>query len=209
MSQEQPNEQQPNGRGKTASKRRKKGERGRDEPIKAYNSVLKLGVLAAPCVLVTGVSLVAAVTGADILGGGTMLHLAGAGIGGLTAFTLLQMAFDREPVLIIDDEGIHCRRPDVGTIPWRAVVGLGSSKATLLRRVLMIAVDDDELDGQAARHMRHRVGLFAAFSPQVAKFEGQMKGWPSIHVPISYFGISGTELEREIAAKVQFLGKKT
>ena len=194
--------------GHKRTSRRKKREKDGTEPIVAYNSLLKLGVLAAPCVLVTGVSLTAAITGVDILGGGTMLHIAGAGIGGLTAFTLLQMAFDKKPVLTIDDEGIHCRRPDVGLIPWRAVVGIGTSKATLLRRVLMIAVDETELDDKAARHMRRRVGLFAAFSPAVAKFEGEMRGWPTIHVPISYFAMSGNQLERELSAKIQFHGKK-
>ncbi len=200
--------QQPGSGGTTPSRRQKKRDRGRAEPIVAYNSKIKLGVLAAPCVVVAISSLSAAVMGIDMLGGGTMLHLAGAGIGGLTAFTLLQMAFDQKPVLIIDDEGIRCRRPDVGLIPWHAVVGLGTSKATLLRRVLMVAVDDDELEEQAARHMRRRVGMFAAFSPQAAKFEGQMKGWPSIHVPISYFDISVKQLEQQLAEKVRFHGKE-
>ena len=200
--------QQPGSGGKTPFRRQKKRDKGRAEPIVAYNSKIKLGVLAAPCVVVAISSFSAAVMGIDMLGGGTMLHLAGAGIGGLTAFTLLQMAFDQKPVLIIDDAGIHCRRPDVGLIPWHAVVGLGTSKATLLRRVLMVAVDDDELEEQAARHMRRRVGMFAAFSPQAAKFEGQMKGWPSIHVPISYFDISVKQLELQLAEKVRFHGKK-
>ncbi len=196
---------QESGRG---SRGRRKRAKSSAEPITAYNSKVKLGVLATPCVLAAVVSLYAALTGVDILGGGTGLHLAAAFIGGLTAFTLLQMAFDSKPVLVIDDEGIRCRRPDVGLIPWHAVVGMGTSKATLLRRVLMIAVDDSELDEQAARHMRKRVGLFAAFSPQVAKFEGQMTGWPSIHVPISYFSISPKDLENLLAEKIQFHGKK-
>jgi hypothetical protein len=187
---------------------RRKRSKPSTEPITAYNSKIKLGILATPCVLAAVVSLYAALTGADIWGGGTGLHLAAGFIGGLTAFTLLQMAFDKKPVLEIDDEGIRCRRPDVGLIPWRAVVGIGTSKATLLRKVLMIAVDENELDGQAARHMRRRVGLFGAFSPQVAKFEGQMTGWPSIHVPISYFAMSAPELEKLLAEKVQFHGKK-
>jgi len=186
-------------------KRREK-DRNQAEPIVAYNSKLKLGIMATPCVVVAVSTLVAAITGQDILGGGTMLHIGGSLIGGLVAFTLLQMAFDKKPILQIDEEGIRCRRPDVGLIPWPAVVGLGTSKATLLRRVLMIAVDDNELNEQAARHMRRRVGLFAAFSPQVAKFEGQMKGWPSIHVPISYFTISPRDLEKKIAEKVNFYG---
>ena len=187
------------GSGQGSGARRKRAKPSA-EPIAAYNSKIKLGILAAPCVLAAITSLYAALTGVDILGGGTMLHFAAAFIGGLTAITLLQMAFDGKPVLVIDDEGIRCR--------WRAVVGMGTSKATLLRRVLMIAVDDAELDDQAARHMRKRVGLFAAFSPQVAKFEGQMTGWPSIHVPISYFSISPKDLERLLAEKIQFHGKK-
>lgn len=187
----------------------RKRDRASTEPILAYNSKLKLGILAAPCLLAGVVSAYAALRGIDILGGGRMLHLAAAGIGGLTAFVLLQMAFDKKPVLVIDDEGIRCRRPDVGLIPWRAIVGLGTSKATLLRKVLMIAVDDSELDEPAARHMRRRVGMFAAFSPQVAKFEGQMTGWPSIHIPISYFSMSPAALEKALAEKIQFHGKKS
>jgi len=197
----------PQGLKKFEMGKRRKQDRNQAEPIVAYNSKLKLGIMATPCVVVAVSTLVAAITGQDILGGGTMLHIGGSLIGGLVAFTLLQMAFDKKPILQINEEGILCRRPDVGLIPWPAVVGLGTSKATLLRRVLMIAVDDNELEEQAARHMRRRVGLFAAFSPQVAKFEGQMKGWPSIHVPISYFTISPRDLERQIAEKVNFYGK--
>ena len=192
---------------KVPRSRRKRG-KGSSEPIAAYNSKIKLGILSMPCLLAAVASTYAALNGIDLLGGGTGLHLAAAAIGGLTAFTLLQMAFDRTAVLIIDDEGIRCRRPDIGLIPWRAVVGLGTSRATLLRKVLMIAVDDAELDEQAARHMRRRVGMFAAFSPQAAKFEGQMTGWPSIHVPISYFALSSGELEKLLAEKIKFHGKK-
>ena len=46
------------------------------------------------------------------------------------------------------------------------------------------------------------------FPPQAAKFEGQMLGWPSIHVPISYFGMSVSQLEKQLAEKIQFHGKK-
>lgn len=192
---------------KQGSTGRRKRSKPSTEPIMAYNSRIKLGILATPCVLAAVSALYAALTGIDLLGGGTGLHLAAAFIGGLTAFTLLQMAFDQKPVLVINDEGIRCRRPDVGLIPWQAVVGIGTSKATLLRKVLMIAVDENELGEQAARHMRRRVGLFGAFSPQVAKFEGQMTGWPSVHVPISYFAMSALELEKLLLEKIQFHGK--
>ena len=121
--------QQQRDKTKKAPRKGRKRQRGGAEPIAAYNSKIKLGILAAPCVLVALAAAYGAINGIDWLGGGTVLHWAAAAIGGLTAFTLLQMAFDKKPVLIIDDEGIRCRRPDVGLIPWRAVVGLGRGQA--------------------------------------------------------------------------------
>ena len=44
--------------------------------------------------------------------------------------------------------------------------------------------------------------------PVVGEFEGQMKGWPTIHVPISYFAISPAKLEKLLAEKIQFHGAK-
>jgi hypothetical protein len=196
---------QDTGETKARTRRRNKAN---PDPIIAYNSRVKLGVLATPCVVASIATLYGAANGIDLIGGGTVMHYAAAFIGGLTAFVLLQMAFESKPVLLIDDEGIRCRRPDVGLIPWSAVVGIGTSKATLLRKVLMVAVDETELQEQAARHMKRRVGLFAAFSPQVAKFEGKMMGYPSINVPISYFNMSAAEFEKQLADKIKFHGKK-
>jgi len=184
------------------ARRRKPG----DAPIVAHNSRVKMVMLAAPCLAAVVVGLYGVLTGQSPLGGGIVTHAAAAAIGALTAFTLLQMAFDRKPVLIIDEDGITCRRPDVGTIPWAAVVGMGTSRATLLRKVLMIAVDDSELDDRARRHVRRRVGLFSAFSPGVARFEGQMTGRAMINIPISYFDVSLRDLERQIKDKVRYHG---
>jgi hypothetical protein len=188
-------------------KRRKRRRKGHDQPITAYNSRTKMVMLAIPCLMATGVGVQAVLTGTNPLGGGPVMHLAAAAIGALTAFVLLQMGFDKKPVLVIDEEGIFCRRPDIGLIPWRAVIGLGTSKATLLRNVLMVAVDEEELDEKARKHVKQRMGFFAAFSPQVAKFEGQMQGHPTVHIPISYFSMSVTELQKELFEKVKFHGK--
>lgn len=192
------------GKGKISAAKARRA--ARNQPIVARNSKSKLIMLSLPCLVAAGVGIAGPIVGINFLGGGTLTHIAAAAIGAFVAFVLLQMAFDGEPVLVIDEDGITCRRPDLGTIPWSAVLGLGTSKATLLRKVFMIAVDADELDPQARRHVRNRVGLFSAFSPQVAKFEGQMKGHPSIHIPLSYFDISIAEFERQLAERVKFRG---
>jgi len=189
----------------TARPRRRAGKQG--SAIVAHNSQPKLVLLALPCIAAPLVGAFGVITGQSPLGGGIVTHAAAAAIGALTAFTLLQMAFDRKPVLVIDETGISCRRPDVGTIPWSAVVGLGTSRATLLRKVLMIAVDEAELDEKARNHMRNRVGLFSAFSPGVARFEGRMTGRATIHIPISYFDVSLRDLERQIFEKVRYHGR--
>ena len=188
-------------------KKRKRRRKSHYEPIAAFNSKAKMVTMSVPCLMAAGVGIQALLTGTNPLGGGPVMHMAVVGISTLTAFVLLQMGFDRKPMLVIDEEGILCRRPDIGLIPWRAVIGLGTSKATLLRNVLMVAVDEEELDEKTRKHVRNRLGFFAAFSPRVAKFEGQMKGHPTIHIPISYFSISVSELEREIAEKIKFHGK--
>ena len=82
----------------------------RDEPIVAYNSKVKLGILALPCIFIVGLGLQGLFTGTGVLGGGPISHLAAALIGGITAFVLLQMAFDQKPVLVLDEDGIYCRQ---------------------------------------------------------------------------------------------------
>lgn len=188
-------------------KKRRRKRKSQYEPITAFNSKPKMIIMSIPCLMATFVGVQAVLTGTNPLGGGPVMHMAAAGIGALTAFILLQMGFERKPVLVIDEEGILCRRPDIGLIPWNAVIGLGTSKATLLRNVLMVAVDEEELDEKARKHVKTRMGFFAAFSPRVAKFEGQMQGHPTVHIPISYFSVSVRELEKEIAEKIKFHGK--
>ena len=176
-------------------------------PIVAHVSKVKMALMSAPCMMATAVAIYAVVTGTNPLGGGPVMHIAAGAIGALTAFVLIQMAFDPKPTLIIDENGISCRQPDIGTIPWHAVVGIGTSKAVLMRKVLMIAVDEHELDEKARKHVKSKMGLLTAFSPQVARFEGQMKGRPTVNIPIAYFSMSAPELERQLAEKVKFHGK--
>ena len=112
------------------------------------------------------------------------------------AGVLLQMAFDRKPVVTFDEAGIHCLRPPIGLIPWSAVIGVGAANATLMRRVLMVAVDPGQLAEQARTFVRNSVGVLPLISPQLAKFEKQSMGYPSVYIPISHLSRPAREIER-------------
>ena len=109
---------------------------------------------------------------------------------------LLHMAFDRKPVVVFDEVGIHCQRPPIGLIPWSAVIGMGAGNATLMRRVLMVAVDPGRLDEKARTFVRNSVGFQTLISPQLAKFQKESKGYPSVHIPISHLSRPAREIER-------------
>ena len=177
-----------------------------EERLVAYDSKVKMGILSVPCLFVAAIGIVGLVTGETLLGSGVLTHLAALAIASVTAFTLLQMGFDGRPVLVVDENGIACRRPDLGLIPWRAVIAVGSAKAVMMRKVLMVAVDESELEEKAREHLRKRISLFSAFSRNVARFERQMSGNPSFQITISYFSIPISELEARIEALVHRYG---
>lgn len=177
-----------------------------NEPIVAYNSIFKLGALATPCLAVAAVSLYGAAGGLAELGGSTGTQLALAAIGGFAGISLLRMAFDRRPVLVIDETGVTVNRPDIGTIPWRAVAGLGITKSVMLRKVLLIAVDESECDPNVLEHAKKGPGLMSMFSPQVTHFQGKMQGRPMINIPVAYLTPSVSKLKRLLDRKVGYHG---
>ena len=108
---------------------------------------------------------------------------------------LLQIALDRKLVVVFDEVGIHCDRLPIGLIPWSAVVGMGAANATLMRRVLMVAVDPRKLDDKARTFVRNAIGVMPLISPQLARFEGQAEGYPTVHNPISHLSRPVREIE--------------
>ncbi len=173
------------------------------EPIIAFDSKIKLGILTLPCLLIVGLGISGLITGVSIIEGGILVHCAMIGISGICSFTLLQMAFDSKPVLVIDENGIMCRRPDIGIIPWRAVVGLGTSRATVLRQVFLVAVDDNELDEKAQQHLRDRISFLSNLSPGVSKFERRLAGYPTFHITISNFSMSIPDFEDRMQEQIR------
>lgn len=178
----------------------------RDAPIVAYVSRIKMIVLAIPCLIGAGLGGYAVVTGVNLLGGGTLLHAGAAAVGLITAVVLLRMGFDTDPVLTIDDTGVTCRQPDIGTIPWHAVVGIGLSRPALFRRMLMVAVDESAIDEKARRHAKRLGGPLSILSPRPGRHRGEMRNKPTISISVSYFTMSPRELERQLSEKIQFKG---
>ena len=168
------------------------------DPVNIYPSKAKLGVLIIPCLF--GIGMTLQTDGADGAGGFVLAELSWVNILAIliclfVAFLLLQMAFDRKPVIVFDGKGIYCQRPLLGTIPWSAVIGMGAANATLMRRVLMIAVDPGQLDEEARTYVRNSVGFLNLISPQLGKFQKQAKGYPSVHISISHLSRSARQIE--------------
>jgi hypothetical protein len=168
------------------------------DPVNIYPSRVKLGVLIIPCLF--GIGMTLQTDGAEGAGGFVLADLSWINILAiliclLVAFLLLQMAFDRKPVIAFDGKGIYCQRPPLGTIPWSAVIGMGAANATLMRRVLMIAVDPGRLDEEARTYVRNSVGFLNLISPQLGKFQKQAKGYPSVHISISHLSRSPRQIE--------------
>jgi hypothetical protein len=106
-------------------------------------------------------------------------------------------------VLEIDDRGITCRRPPTGLIPWPAIAGLGLGRVSILRSVLLIAIDEPH----AAPELRQRVRRYRAsglLSPSVARFQGQMRRESTIQIPISMLAVGAQELQALLQERVRY-----
>ncbi|MDA1099646.1 MAG: hypothetical protein O2967_11750 [Proteobacteria bacterium] len=165
-------------------------------PEKLYPSKLKLGILILPCLLGVAMALQSDEAAEFVLAEMRWTNLLAILIPLFVAGLLLQMAFDRKPVVVFDEVGVHCRRPPIGLIPWSAVIGMGAANATLMRRVLMVAVDPGRLDEKARTFVRNSIGFLPLISPQMSKFQKAAKGYPSVHIPISHLSRSTREIER-------------
>lgn len=168
-------------------------------PVNFYPSKAKLGVLIIPCLF--GIGMTLQTDGAEgasdfVLADLSWINILAILICLLVAFVMLQMAFDRKPVIALDSDGIHCQRPPLGTIPWSAVIGMGVANATLMRRVLMVAVDPNKLSEEAQIYVRNSVGFMNLISPQLGKFQKQADGYPSVHISISHLSRPTRQIER-------------
>jgi hypothetical protein len=174
---------------------------GAGEAIRVYPSRFKHAVLVLPClyVLVMGIQLLAGGAPPDSLNVGMILFGAGATV------VLLFVGFSSQPVLVIDRDGVYCRRPNFGLIPWEAVTGLGLGRAAFSRSVLIIAVDEEVLsEAELARLKHERGSLF--MDPQLARFRGDMAGHPTLQISIALLAVSARELRAVLEKRVRYEG---
>jgi hypothetical protein len=174
---------------------------GADEAIRIYPSKIKHVVLVLPClyVMVMGYQLLAGGAPPDSLNIAMLLFGSGATV------VLLFVGFSKNPVLVIDGDGVYCRRPDFGLIPWEAVTGLGLGRAAFSRSVLIIALDEEVLSqAELERLKRERGSLF--MNPQMARFRGDMAGHPTLQISISLLAVSARELRAALEKRVNYEG---
>ena len=167
-------------------------------PVDFYPSKLKLGVLIIPCLL--GVAMTLQTDTSEGAGKFVLAHLGWMNILAIliclfVAFLVLQMALDKKPVVTFDGNGIYSQRPPLGLIPWSAVIGMGAANATLMRRVLMIAVDPGQLDEKARTYVRNSIGFLPLISPNMGRFNRQTEGYPSVHIGISHLSRPASQIE--------------
>jgi hypothetical protein len=173
------------------------------DAIRIYTSKWKMGGLALPCFFVAYAGLDGLMAGGLVrssLVDGMLLV-----IGIACGLVLLWMAFETTPVLVIDRRGITCRRPPTGLVPWSAIAGLGLGKVSIIRAVLLIAIDEPAAHGPLADKIK-RYKASTIFSPTVARFQGQMNRNTTIQVPISLLAVTGEELQQMLEERVRYAG---
>ena len=172
-----------------------------DAAIRIYPSKIKHAVLVLPCLYVM-------VMGYQLLAGGAppdSLNIAMLLFGGGATVVLLFVGFANKPVLVIDGDGVYCRRPNFGLIPWEAVTGLGLGRAAFSRSVLIIAVDEEVLsEEELERLKRERGSLF--MNPQMARFRGDMAGHPTLQISIALLAVTARELRVVLEQRVNYEG---
>jgi hypothetical protein len=170
-----------------------------DLPAQHFHvSKIKMALLILPCLLGVGAALQMDDASRFALADYRWVNAAAVVICLFVAALLARMALEKEPVLVLDANGLHCRRPPVGSIPWSAVIGIGAGKAALMRRVLMVAVDQQQLDADGREYIKNSLGALSLISPQLSKFGRYAQGYPSVHIPISLFSTSPSQVERAV-----------
>ena len=184
------------GAGKTA--------RSEPEAIEISSSLAKLVVLSIPSFLIGAFAAFDMSQGQGLVSQSKFAQMTAVALGFITGGVLLQMGFDRKPVLRIDHEGIHCRRPNTGLIPWSAIAGLAVGRALLVRAVLMVAIDPESDPRLLERLRRHTSGgMFGMLSPQAQRFRGQLQTRPVVQIPVSLLAASPQQIRQIIEERVQ------
>ena len=167
--------------------------------LEIHASKIKHVVLALPCfyLALIGIKLLADGASPDALNLGMVVF------GFLSTAVLLHMGFQPKPILTIDADGITCRRPDFGLIPWESVAGMGLGRAAFQRTVLIIAIDETTMSPDALERLKHNRGS-TIMSPELARYQGKMAGHPTVQVSIALLAIKPKRLRAILEEKVHY-----
>lgn len=173
--------------------------------VRIHASKVKLGLLVIPCVLAVVVTLQADNMPDFTLEDLRLVHYAAIAIAIAVAGIVVHMAFEKAPVLVLNDDGIYCRRPPIDLIPWPAIIAVGVGNATLMRRVLMIAADPAYLGPKAREFAKNSTGALTLISPQLGRFALRTKGKGAVrfYIPIGMLDMSASRIERTVQAFIQ------
>jgi hypothetical protein len=177
----------------------------KDETVRIYFSKLKLLVLAAVAITMSGAALYKIVlekgAGNDPVADYGLIVL-GLVIGGW----MVMWALERRPALVIDEEGISGIRPETGLIPWRCVSALGMTKLAVVRAALMIGIDQEQASEAELKQWERRYAS-TFMNPGLARFQNQAGvGGRVIQMPISFMAISRKDLQNLLHEKVNYEG---
>ncbi len=128
-------------------------------------------------------------------------------VGAICTVGMFWMGFATAPALVIDASGIQCRRPNFGLIPWSAIQGIGLGRANLQRNALIIAYDPDALPPEQVERMKREVGSML-MSPNIARYQGKMAGFPTVVVSTALLAVRPAELERILTENVHYEDRK-
>lgn len=174
------------------------------QPIEIMASKGRYLGMALPCMLISLAALEALRSGVSMSeGNGIAVDIGVFLVGLATALFLLYLGFDRKPVLTIGPDGIQCRRPAIGLIPWDRVVGMGFARPTAFRKQLLVAVNTDGDDELQRRLKPFKTG---GFSRGTAHFRGQVQDRPTVQIPISMLATSQAELQRQLEERIRYSG---
>ncbi len=172
--------------------------------VEIHASRFKHGLVALACFYV-------ALLGWKVLqqpGETTTLGVAMIVTGIVCGIGMAMIGFSPKPVLVIDGEGITCRRPNFGHLPWSAITGIGLGRASFHRTALIIAYDKAALGPEHAEQLRREVGSLL-MSPELMRYRGEMAGYPTVQISIAMLGIRPAEMHRILEQQVSYHGEET
>lgn len=170
-----------------------------EESVEIYRSRLKLGGLSiAPAYFgfVAAYRLLAGDPPSAFLIGLLVIGFGSAG-------SMLWMAMQKEPAIVIDRRGITLNWPRVGLIPWEAVAGLAVSRAPFIRSLLLIALDEQAAGPELLARARPHLASGMMTNPAAARFRAQVQNQPVLQVKIAFLDASRAEVQRVLEERVR------